>query len=180
MLFYRRKLPHFIPNNATFFVTYCLAGSMPFDVIRRLQEEHAIEMELMKKLHDGKTSYQQVVRNMHKRNFARVDAYLDNSLNEPYWLKHEAIASLVSESLQFIAKDWVELVCFTIMPNHVHVLLRPKLQKPGLINILQRHKSFTGKMAIKFYKEAGNFGNMKVMTMWYETPKSLIGLYHIF
>lgn len=156
-MYYRRKLPHFIPDGATFFVTYRLAGSMPIEIIKQLKEKHERGLATMKEIHDGKTTYQHVVRNMHKRNFANVDAYLDMNLNEPHWLKNEAVASMVAESLHFIAQDWVEISCFTIMANHVHVLMRPKNNVPGLMNILQRHKSFTGKTGNEILQRNGQF-----------------------
>jgi putative transposase len=38
--FYQQKLPHFQPPQATFFVTYRLAGSIPMEKIREWQDEY--------------------------------------------------------------------------------------------------------------------------------------------
>ena len=40
--FYHRKLPHFQPAEATFFMTFRLAGSMPMEVIRRFRENYEL------------------------------------------------------------------------------------------------------------------------------------------
>ncbi len=37
--FYRRNLPHIIPDDAQFFITFTLNGALPRAVIERLQNE---------------------------------------------------------------------------------------------------------------------------------------------
>ena len=39
-LFYRRNLPHYQPANATLFVTFRLAGSLPVEILRQLRGEY--------------------------------------------------------------------------------------------------------------------------------------------
>jgi putative transposase len=43
--FYRRRLPHWQPAEATYFVTYRLSGSIPMEVIKRIRAEYRAEME---------------------------------------------------------------------------------------------------------------------------------------
>ncbi len=47
--FYRRDLPHIHPKDATFFITFRLAGSLPTDALQRLQEEKENELKQLRK-----------------------------------------------------------------------------------------------------------------------------------
>ena len=46
--FYRRRLPHWQPAEATYFVTYRLSGSIPMEVIKRIRAEYQAEMERLR------------------------------------------------------------------------------------------------------------------------------------
>jgi len=100
---YRRRLPHFHPDNAYLFVTWRLHGSVPVpkpDVIYPTPG-HA---------------------------FVAEDRALDRSPG-PQWLSDTRIARLVAHTLRAgeNEKHWYELYAWAIMPNHVHVLLLPKV-----------------------------------------------------
>jgi len=41
--FFHRRLPHWHPSDATFFVTFRLAGSLPYQVIEQLHREQEAE-----------------------------------------------------------------------------------------------------------------------------------------
>ena len=89
-----------------------------------------------------------------KENF---DDLLDKQLNEPYWLGEAPVAEVVAKSLHFLAKKMIELWCFCIMPNHVHLLFSLKDDKQDMFRIMQCHKSFTAKEANRILNLAGQF-----------------------
>jgi len=45
--YYRRHLPHWQPQGATFFVTFRLKGSIPYTVIESLQLEQEMALQKM-------------------------------------------------------------------------------------------------------------------------------------
>jgi len=48
--YYHRHLPHWQPVGATFFVTFRLKGTLPFEVIQTLKEEREREKKVVAKL----------------------------------------------------------------------------------------------------------------------------------
>ncbi len=66
-------------------------------------------------------------------------------------------AQIVASSLHFIGEKLIELCCFCIMPNHVHVLFSLKDDKQDMFRIMQQHKSFTAKEANQALKLTGQF-----------------------
>jgi len=141
---YHRKMPHFQPAEATFFVTFRLADSMPMDVIRRLRENYDLMQKGILEQKDlTEREQRELVYAEQKRLFAATDDFLDKSLNEPYWLKETEVAEVVAEALLFYDGKDYDLWSFCIMPNHVHLLLTLKPEAPVLFKVLQRIKRYT-------------------------------------
>jgi putative transposase len=160
--FYRQKLPHKQANNAIYFVTYRLYGSIPVPVIQQLQldYEQSLKALLKNKQYTTANEYK-----LQKKYFARYDSFLDNSLNEPYWLKEAEITQVVYDSLLHLATTEIELYCFTIMSNHVHALFSLKNTETDLYKIMQSHKSYTAKKVMPFYNGKVSFGRQNPMTI---------------
>ena len=150
-LFYKRNLPHYQPGETTFFLTYRLFGSIPVSVIKELKAEQ--ERFKLK----SKESNNEEIKLMHSLYFKKFDECLDKSLNEPYWLKEENIAQIVADSLHFNDEKEYDLYCFSIMPNHVHVVFTLLEKSLPLYAIMQKHKRFTGWQCNKALKRSGSF-----------------------
>jgi putative transposase len=99
--FYRRRLPHWHPPNADFFVTWRLHGSLPLSH----QFQHASAGEA----------------------FVAMDKQLDSATTGPLWLKDPSVAVRVNRVLLLGMTEWhfYELHAWVILANHVHVLLHP-------------------------------------------------------
>jgi REP element-mobilizing transposase RayT len=153
-LFYRQKLPHKQADHAIYFVTYRLYGSIPVAVIQQLQSAYELSLKklLSKQEYTSANEYA-----LQKKYFAQFDAYLDAGLNEPYWLKQNAIAQMVYDSLLHLAGSVIHLYCFTIMSNHVHTLFSVNDNNTDLYKILQSHKSFTAKNCNGILQRTGAF-----------------------
>lgn len=54
--------------------------------------------------------------------FKKFDALLDGCSSGPAWLRRDAVASIVAESLHYRDGKVYDLVAYSIMPNHVHLL----------------------------------------------------------
>ena len=99
---YRRRLPHFHPDNAYLFITWRLWGSLPagVDPTGCATDGHA---------------------------FAACDRVLDRRNSGPLWLKDPHIADLVAHALLIGdgERDFYRLRAWALMPNHVHFLILP-------------------------------------------------------
>lgn len=154
--YYRRKLPHFQPAEGTFFMTFRLAGSIPMEVIRRLKENYALLKKGIIGLKDlSEHEQRELVYAEQKRLFAETDDFLDKNLNEPYWLREKAVADIVAESIQYRDGKQYELHAYTIMPNHVHMVMTLLPYAPVLFKVMQHLKK---NAAIKSNKLLGRVG----------------------
>jgi len=121
--YYRRRLPHWIPPNAVFFITFRLANSLPGDVLQQLKAERERERQTVIKQHNGKAQ-REALYTLDKKFFGRFDAWLDRCLTEsPRWLADPRIASIVARELHRLDGERYDLIACCIMPNHVHLLI---------------------------------------------------------
>jgi len=107
--FRRRRLPHWDIDNATYFVTCCLAGSLP---ARGLLPGRR-----------SKPSRRRALQSAGER-FAAWDALLDTE-SAVAWLVDPALAAIVQESILSGAGDRYQLTAYVVMPSHVHWVFRP-------------------------------------------------------
>lgn len=116
----RRTLPHWYVPNAMHFITFRLFGTLPAEVIARLKQRKAA---LLNTTCPGESKSAHRAR-VHKQLFAEFDQFLDMNRGI-HWLDDPRIAALVRRSLYFWNGQKYHLLCWCVMPNHVHVLLQP-------------------------------------------------------
>ncbi len=120
-VWYRRVLPHWQPAGVPFFLTWRLAGSLPANVLA----EFAAEEERIASDPRAKDEHSDWVINAYKRLFERQDNEL-HTLNGPRWLAQPDIAAIVRDAMhQGVNERMYRLYAYTVMSNHVHVLLQP-------------------------------------------------------
>jgi REP element-mobilizing transposase RayT len=107
MTYYSRHLPHWHPEAAWLFVTWRLAGSLPFSP-------------------DLLTLKRPVPQNPGAA-FASFDRQIDHTTHGPKWLKDPRVARIVMGILLAGEREraFYQLRAWAIMPNHVHVLWNP-------------------------------------------------------
>ncbi len=114
MLEYRRRLPHFQPDDVYVFLTWRLWGSLPAnrDSTTYPTPGHA---------------------------FIAVDRALASHRSGPLWLKDGRIAALVVQAIRTgeSEKHFYELYAWAVMPNHVHLLVQPKADLPAITRWLK-------------------------------------------
>jgi putative transposase len=73
------------------------------------------------------------------RAFAETDRILDTAASGPVWLKDPRIASLVATALEQGEREYrlYERFAWVIMPNHVHVVMRPSRSLPAVMRWLK-------------------------------------------
>jgi putative transposase len=156
--FYHRKLPHFQPAEATFFVTFRLAGSIPMDVIRRLRENYElVEKGILEQKDLTEKERRELVYAEQKRLLAATDDFLDANPNEPYWLREKEVAEIVANEMKMHDEQWYTLWSYCIMPNHVHLLLTLFEKAPILTKIMQNVKSYSAQKSNRILGLSGQF-----------------------
>jgi len=127
---YRRRLPHFHPNDACLFVTWRLWGSLPArrDLTRFPTPRHA---------------------------FAVQDRVLDRHPSGPRWLHDPRVADIVAEAILIgeCERRFYRLCAWVVMPNHVHLLILPMIPVPVL---MRRLKGSTARSANRIIGQTGH------------------------
>jgi putative transposase len=155
--FYRRYLPHFHQDGATYFVTTRLAGSLPKEVIFKLAHENE-EVISQIRLSD-KSDYQklELIDEQQRRYFGKFDKYLDSVVDGNHWLKQPEIAKVIMDAIHFRDGKQYELICYTVMSNHIHIVFTVLNENINLYTILQRLKQFTATESNKLLNRRGAF-----------------------
>ena len=138
--FYRRNLPHIQPEDGIIFITYRLHFQLPNKLINKIEK--------IKKTKSGNS-------------FNVIDDYLDLCKEGPRHLSNREISTMIMENLLKMNDKQYKLFCFCIMPNHVHVLLKPKLKYKNipysLAEIFRGHKGVTARQANQILHRIGSF-----------------------
>ncbi len=134
----RRNLPHREQSKATYFVTFRLGDSVP----QELLDDWRSEFEQWVKYHpepwDTKTAEEYRGRFEETR-----ERWLDQG-HGSCLLRNSEAAAIVANALRAFDDDRYVLDAFVVMPNHVHLLVKP-LGTHRLSSILHSWKSFTAK-----------------------------------
>jgi REP element-mobilizing transposase RayT len=129
--FYRRRLPHLHGPGHPILLIWLLYGSLP---------PHRFFPDSM--LPSGKA-------------FAVLDRLLDQARTGPFYLRQAAIAEMIVDSIHHHANTLhrYSLHAFVVMPNHVYMLMTPRIPLPRLTKAL---KGFTAKRANQILGRTGN------------------------
>jgi putative transposase len=131
----RGYLPHFDSPDVLQSVTFRLADSLPHTALRQLKAQrkhippHHKDLEWRRRIEDWSDSGMGCCA-----------------------LGHPQVAAVMQETLALFDWDRYRLVAWCIMPNHVHVLIKPYV---SLSKIVQSWKSYTGRWALQRNAELG-------------------------
>lgn len=125
--FRRRRLPHWDVPHAAYFVTTCLAGSIPAEGLLDLIEYRA-ELKQRRPCPAPEPSSAEAERERQRTlwtlNFARADSWLDNRPAVRH-LADPTLAQIVVDSMYWGANMRYELFAFVVMPSHIHWVFQP-------------------------------------------------------
>ena len=144
-------LPHWEQGSVWYFVTFRLADALPRVVIEEMKEER----EQWKRMHDLKNLSRDELAEYH-RLFSRRYENLLNAGSGSCVLRESRISEIVHSAFRFFEGQRYVLDEYVVMPNHVHVLIKP-LAGHGLADILHSWKSFT---ANRINSELGRTGQL--------------------
>ncbi|MFA3783272.1 transposase [Melioribacteraceae bacterium 4301-Me] len=139
--FYKRHLPHYQFPGYSYHVVFRLKNSIPLKVIEKLKIEKERELSKIASLpqgYDKKDKYLKYQQNY----FLQFDSLLANNSNGPKWLSIEEVAEIVREAIHYRDNKVYDLICYTIMPNHVHVIFTPLVKQERNIVSQQTTKNF--------------------------------------
>ena len=163
--FVRRSLPHWLVADATFFVTFRIHGSLPPTVMKQLSTE-------LKRLREVLPEGDPRWRDVDRRRFRRIESILDVSKDGPSWLGVPEVGGLVFRNLEWLEGDrgW-RIFAATIMPTHVHLLIRNTLGRSGaLLEDLAQFKGFSGRQANAVLRRTGPFWAREDFDHWCRSP----------
>jgi putative transposase len=160
---YRRNLTHRQPIGGTFFVTFRLAGTLPLSVWQQYERESAQRQRAIRQAAPPDLPLQ--LYREEKRRFARFDRLLDQGLTDVTYLQNPELATIVRDGIHHFDGRSYELLAYTIMPNHVHLLVdfSPQLDAPSeksyqqLYHLLKVLKGYTAYRCNRVLNKQGTF-----------------------
>jgi putative transposase len=159
---YARNLPHILPNGSSFFITACLKGSIPKEIITQLQIDlYAVQDRIRLEIPNDIARYKLEISNAQKRHFGNLDKYFDTYTGGFHWLKQPEIAQILADTFHFWNHKGYELLAYTIMSNHFHLLFDTQGFNVHPTTIMTSIKRFSAKNANTILNRTG-------ITFWQE------------
>ena len=181
MIYYKRNLPHYQPEGYSFFITSRLAGTLPKSVYNRIKYEYEMNLITLSAYRDQKIKKEKYSE-IRYRKFISYENILDSCKYSYKWLSEERIAKVVKDAIFYYENKRYELIAFTIMPNHIHLVIFPIVERKSSLarridlkpvsaedqsesgdslyivtKIMQDLKKFTAREANKILKRSGKF-----------------------
>ena len=155
MAYYHRNLPHWHPEGVPIFLTSRLFGSLP------APPKSTARIGCATTPASPSSS---------GRKFKKVDSILDTATSGPFWLKDSEIARCVTNAIHFGARklNFYFLHAFVVMPNHVHLLITPRVPISRITNGL---KGVTARDANAILRRTGqHFWQDETFDHWVRSP----------
>jgi len=146
-------MPHIERPGAIYFVTFRLGDSLTGQMLQRLRRERRRLEETARQ--EGLPLRPEDAWRINRAYRRQVEAALDQAHGNCR-LKNSPVAQIVCNALQRFDGERYILGPWCLMPNHVHVLVRP-LDGHALPDILQSWKSYTAKAANRLLGRSGPF-----------------------
>ena len=127
--YFRRALPHYHPDDSPYFVTYRLKHTIS-------QVEHTRLQATIPAHSDSDVE--------HAKHFQAIDFILDAARHGPKYLRQPEVMDVVRKSFEYASEQWLDMIAYSIMPNHVHFVAHLKGEK-SLSEVMQSLKGFTSR-----------------------------------
>jgi REP element-mobilizing transposase RayT len=124
----QRHLPHWDVPNSTFFVTTCLAGSIPAQGLLEIEQYRE---NLLNAPRPTEISVPEWKKRCWKRVFVESEKWLDLQPAVRY-LADPTLAGMVANSIYYFAGERYDLLAYVVMPSHFHWVFRPVGQVSNL------------------------------------------------
>jgi len=142
-VFHKRNLPHFHHSDGIYFITYRLINSISQKVINELK----VEYRSPKKNETEKF----------RRMLQKYDKALDSGELGEKHLNNPKILDVCKLTLHYPDGKDYRLICYTIMPNHIHLLFELLPKNKGISKIMQSIKRISALESNKILNREGSF-----------------------
>ncbi len=166
-----------MPIGGIFFITPRLNGSIPKTLIWKWQREKDLAIQKIReqfkpqKDFTGKANAQLGQRrkleisNAQKMYFKKIDDYLDMAQFGPTWLKDPRVAGEVIKKIKEFDQVYYDLIAYSVMYNHFHLVVDTSIQLINLPNGVQPNE--------ENYKQVGHFMGLIKGASAFESNKML-------
>jgi REP element-mobilizing transposase RayT len=142
---HRHHLPHLQLTEQIIFLTWRLAFTLPKPMLEHIdQMRDTLQQIHARGLYTSEELYLEYYQQLEK-----YDTYLGKCELAGFSLCAAGIGDMITETFRFYDGKLYELHCYCVMPNHVHLLVRPMQDEAGTFHkdsvIVQRIKSFTAR-----------------------------------
>lgn len=137
---HRGNLPHWQQKDVWYFVTFRLADSLPKEIVEQIKKERELWLEHHKNEENKPYSVEEI-KEYYRLFSERIENLLDDCKGSCL-LRNEKIAKIVADALLFFQNKKYVLNDWVIMPNHLHILVKP-INGHTLSEITHSWKSFT-------------------------------------
>ena len=141
--FHKRNLPHFYHNDGIYFVTYRLTDSLPSKLVAEIKSTI------------NKNVLPDTIR--FKRLLKKYDDILDKGNFGTKYLSNPDVADICRSTLHYPDGKDYELICYCIMPNHIHLVFELLESNKGISKIMQSIKRMSARKSNLLLNRSGKF-----------------------
>jgi REP element-mobilizing transposase RayT len=139
--FHRRNLPHLYLSEGIYFITFRLADSIPSDKVAEVKQANDKDIDDKK--------FERLLR--------KYDKILDSGLYGNKHLVNPKIAEICKYSLHYPDGKDYKLICYCIMPNHIHLVFELTNKDRDISKIMQSIKRTSARECNKILNRSGKF-----------------------
>lgn len=154
-------LPHWRIHGATYAITFRTKDSLPKSVLEDFKQGYQILLDRIEKVRQtaGSRDATDELLPLRAELQSLTQTIIEPALHAakgPQPLSDPQIADMVCKALKFFDGEHYNLLAWSVMPNHVHILLTPH-ETFSLEGILQSWKTQTAKQANQILGKSGTF-----------------------
>jgi 4-hydroxy-3-methylbut-2-en-1-yl diphosphate synthase IspG/GcpE/REP element-mobilizing transposase RayT len=154
-------LPHWRIHGATYAITFRTKDSLPKSVLEDFKQRHQILLDRIEKVRQtaGSRDATDELLPLRAELQSLTQTIIEPALHVakgPQPLSDPQIADMVCKALKFFDGERYNLLAWSVMPNHVHILLTPH-ETFSLEGILKSWKTHTAKQANQILGKSGTF-----------------------
>lgn len=141
--FHRRNLPHLYFSEGIYFITFRLADSLPSSKVAEIKE-----LISDRKIRDEEKF---------KRLLKKYDEILDSGHYGNRHLENSEISEICKHTLHYLDGKDFKLICYCIMPNHIHLVFELIKKNRGISKIMQSIKRTSARKCNLVLNRTGKF-----------------------
>lgn len=156
--YYRNNLPHIQHGGVILAISYRLAFNLPQNILEKLKaDKHEYE-----RISSNLTGIEKEVYDseFNRKYFEYFDEFIDKYNSNVNWLRISQVADIVYNSQLYFDNVKYKLHCFTIMPNHIHIILEPLWNNDNyyaIADIIHSLKGYTARKCNEVLMRKGQF-----------------------